>query len=67
MKSKGNLTKERFCRDEELKKQVTMEGTKARKEGHKNLKKKKNDELERRKKERANNRKELEAMPMHLP
>jgi hypothetical protein len=41
MKSNGNLTMERFCRDEELKKEVTKEGMKARKEGHKELEKRK--------------------------
>jgi hypothetical protein len=67
MKSKGNLTKEIFCgdegrdersqnkRDHESNGKMTQE-----------IEEENNDEQERRK-GRANNRKELEAMPMHLP
>jgi hypothetical protein len=67
MKSNGNSTKERFCRDEELKKEVTKEGTKARKEGHKNLKKKKTMNMEEGRNESTAIHGDLGSMPTHLP
>jgi hypothetical protein len=67
MKGNENLTKERFCRDEELKKGVTKEGMKARKEGHKNLKKKKTMNMKEGRKERTDIHEALGSMPTHLP